>query len=336
MKQPSANFSASRNWRERIEADEAQRFARYAELFTQMQRAQSRRFGTGRALHRKQLLALQGRFEVLGGVPPHAAYGLFSQPATYEAWLRLSNGASGRYSDARPDVRGFAIKVLGVRGPSALGSGETTCQDFLLIQRPVTGFSHSEEFVDVALAAAKGPLAVLGALVRRHGLVRGLRRLKALSDGLSAPFTGFATEPMYSALPFACGPYAVRVRLLPPPGEVSSPKANQGWAQDVLERLRARPLRYEFQLQFFVDEITTPIEDGSVDWAETISPFITVARLTLPTQEPTSSFAQEVEAATFDPWSGLLDHRPLGELMRARKAVYYVSQRERGALAQTQ
>jgi hypothetical protein len=33
----------------------------------------------------------------------------------------------------------------------------------------------------------------------------------------------------------------------------------------------------------------------------------------------------------FDPWSGLLAHRPLGEVMRARKVAYLVSQKGRGA-----
>lgn len=72
MTQSPAN-SPSRDWRERIDADESRRFARYGELFIQMQRSQSKRFGTGRALHRRQLLALQGQFEVLGNLPAHAA-----------------------------------------------------------------------------------------------------------------------------------------------------------------------------------------------------------------------------------------------------------------------
>lgn len=100
-----------------------------------------------------------------------------------------------------------------------------------------------------------------------------------------------------------------------------------------MERLRARPLTYAFELQFFVDEASTPIEDGSVDWPEAVAPFVSVARLTLPKQDPPGAFAEQVEAATFDPWAALLDHRPLGELMRARKVVYYASQAERGALA---
>ena len=46
-------------WREQIAADEDTRFAGYADQFAAMQRAKSARFGTGRALHRKQQLGLK-------------------------------------------------------------------------------------------------------------------------------------------------------------------------------------------------------------------------------------------------------------------------------------
>jgi hypothetical protein len=32
-----------------------------------------------------------------------------------------------------------------------------------------------------------------------------------------------------------------------------------------------------------------------------------------------------------DPWQALADHRPLGDVQRARKAVYFASQRGRAA-----
>ena len=41
--------------------------------------------------------------------------------------------------------------------------------------------------------------------------------------------------------------------------------------------------------------------------------------------------AAEVEAAVFDPWQALAAHRPLGDVMRARKVVYFESQKGRGA-----
>jgi hypothetical protein len=326
---PSPDRRPSTQWRERIDADEAQRFERQARKFSQMQQSASARLGPGRALHRRQLLALKAHFDVLDNLPAFAAQGLFARPGHYEAWVRLSNGSSSRQVDRKPDVRGFAIKVQGVHGPGALGQGDTQTQDFLLIPNSSTAFADSEEFADVALAAARGPLAVVGALVRRHGLVTGLRKLKRIAAGVGAPFSGFATQRFYSALPLACGPYAVRVRMLPPAAETPDPGARDGWAADVTVRLHQRPLVYEFQLQFFVDEATTPIEDGSVDWPESQAPYVTVARLTLLQQATDASFQQQAEAAAFDPWSALLEHRPLGELMRARKAVYYASQQGR-------
>jgi hypothetical protein len=99
--------------------------------------------------------------------------------------------------------------------------------------------------------------------------------------------------------------------------------------------LAAGPLRYELQLQAFVDERRTPIEDPTVLWREDVAPFVTVADLEVPPQPldgaAAEAFAKEVEQASFDPWAALAAHRPLGEIMRARKVTYYESQKARGA-----
>ena len=81
-----------------------------------------------------------------------------------------------------------------------------------------------------------------------------------------------------------------------------------------------------------IDEVATvtPIEDVTVPWPEAAAPFVTVARLTVPAQDP-AAMAAEIEAARFDPWTALVEHRPLGEIMRARKAAYFASTQGRGA-----
>jgi hypothetical protein len=100
-------------------------------------------------------------------------------------------------------------------------------------------------------------------------------------------------------------------------------------------RVAREALEYELQLQFFVDEENTPIEDASVDWPEDVAPYLTVGRLTIPVQsldgEAGARLQAEVESGTFDPWGGLMAHRPLGDVMRARKVTYYHSQRNRKA-----
>jgi hypothetical protein len=325
-------MAPSTDWREQVDKDEEQRFRDYAERIAALQKRKTGQYGNGRAFHRKQVMALRARFEVLPDLPAHAKQGLFARPGSYEAQIRLSNGSVDIKHDHAPDIRGFAFRVLGVAGPGALG-GTTKAQDFVLINREVFGFTKPDEFVGLVLALVDGPLAVIGFLRRRYGLLGAVKRLREIMKSMSRPFSGFATESFFSAAPLANGPYAVRVRLRPELTVPASTRAKD-WAADLRAHLSRGPIQYQLQLQFFSDEKTTPIEDGAVDWREADAPFVTVARLTIPQQEldgaAGEALAREIEQATFDPWEALAEHRPLGALMRARKHAYYASQKSRG------
>lgn len=319
----------SRDWREVPIANEDGLYQQHRVTMKAVQAAKSAKFGKGRALHRKPILALPGTFTVLDNLPEHARQGVFAKPGSHEALIRLSNGGTNVQSDNKPDVRGFAIKVMGVEGPSALGNGNTQCQDFLLINHSKFSFSDPNEFVGIVESASKGGLAPVFYMIKRHGLLGGLRTLKELGANFAKPFSGFASEMLYSAAPIACGPYACRVRMLPPdtPSGVHSKDVN--WADEFLTHLAKRELNFDIQLQFFVNESQTPIEDASVDWSEAVAPYLTVARLTIAQsaldkcKDP--AFVKKVEDEAFDPWCALADHRPLGRIMRLRKAVYFDS-----------
>ena len=88
-------------------------------------------------------------------------------------------------------------------------------QDFTLINQEVFAFPQSAEFVDFVRAASGGGGALLKYLLKRYGLVRGPARLLKTLRTFGKPFSGFATETLFTAAPLACGPYAVRVRLVP-------------------------------------------------------------------------------------------------------------------------
>lgn len=322
----------STGWQERIAPDEASRHAAAAEAFVAMQRGKSARFGDGRALHRKPLLALRATLTVPAGLPEPARHGLFAQTGEHEVWVRLSNGGPDVQSDRRPDVRGFSLRIWGADGPAALG-GETDHQDFALINLPAFAFADSVPFVSLVLAMSKGPAALLPWALRTYGPIGMFSALKRLGKLFSRRFTGFATEPFFSATPIACGPYAARVRVLPPAGLQPAATKPQHWGDEMLGRLAQGPLDYRLQLQFFVDEVRTPIEDASVDWPEAVAPYVDVGVLRLlPPQGGTvgDAFTTQVERSVFDPWQALVAHRPLGEVMRARKVVYFASQKERG------
>jgi hypothetical protein len=325
----------STEWREQVADDESERFARYGQIIAQVQRRKSQRWGNGRALHRKQLLGLRGEFEVFDGLPAHVKHGLFATPSKHKTLVRLSNGGMDRVADRKPDIRGFAIKVQGLSGPNALGTGIADHQDFLLINHPAFAFARSDEFIGLMESISHSPAALLKYLVKRYGVLGALRLTLRFAGTMGKSFSGFATEPFYSAVPFACGPYAARMRMLPASDQITA-DAGKNWAADIAARLAKAPLQFDVQLQFFVSESTTPIEDASVDWPEAEAPYLTVARLTLSVQDASpqgdTRLASANEAAMFDPWSGLVAHRPLGEVMRARKVAYFESARVRGAV----
>jgi hypothetical protein len=326
-------MAPSTEWREQIQDGEDQRFAAYAERLATAQQLRSKRHGNGRALHRKQVMALRARLDVLGELPAHARHGLFAAPRNYDALVRLSNGGLDVQSDRQPDIRGFSVRVLGVEGPGALGQA-TQAQDFALINRQAFGFSRPEDFLELVLALADGPLKLLRVLIGRHGLFGAFKLLGELRSATARPFAGFALEPFFSAAPIACGPYAVRVRLRPERSVGCGPAPD--FAADMRAHLTRGPVSYALELQFFHDETSTPIEDAAVDWSESLAPYVQVARLTLEPRDLEGDGAQklaaEVEHATFDPWEALAEHRPLGAVMRARKHAYYASQKARGAL----
>jgi hypothetical protein len=323
----------STNWREKIAPDEEQRYAGYARQFAEIQARKSARWGPGRTLHRKQITAAQGTLEVLDGLPGFARHGLFTQPHDYDVWVRLSNGGMDPARDNAPDIRGFSFRVFGVQGDSALGDGPAKSQDFTLINQEAFAFSDSGAFVDFVAAASHGNGSLFKYLFKRYGLLGAPRQLSKMIKVAGKPFGGFATEPLFSALPMANGPYAVRLRLLPASSNgMAALEPARDWALDFSARLARQPLHWDLQLQFYANEELTPIEDASVNWE---TPYSTVARLMLPQQDTSSpegrNLAQQVEATVFDPWQALAEHRPLGDVQRARKVVYFESQKGRGA-----
>ncbi|MGO4424484.1 hypothetical protein AB4Z54_38765, partial [Streptomyces sp. MCAF7] len=129
----------------------------------------------------------------------------------------------------------------------------------------------------------------------------------------------------FSIMPIAFGDYAARLKLCAASTKINK-EARKDLAADIHMRLADDGLEFLFQAQFFEDESRTPIEDPSVRWD---APWLTVARLRLPRQAPDEALAETVEKSSFNPWIAATEHRPLGEVMRARKAAYSLSWRNR-------
>ena len=294
----------------------------------------------GRPLHRKTLAALHARFEV-GEAPRDLRHGLFAEPGSYDAFVRFSSGAGQARSDRVADVRGLAVKVLGVAGPKVIPGLETaSTQDFLAILTPTFPFKDPAAFVDIAVAGGRGRLAVLGAVLRHYGLVGPLGALPRLRRALDTSMRSLVERTYWSAVPLRLGPHAVKLRFrpmdVPPPvPPVGGPDA---LAVELQARVRVSPLSFRVEAQRFVDESRTPIEDPTVEWAERDSPWAALARLMIPVQAAESRagrmLAAYVERLSFDPWHALVEHRPLGAVMRARAAAYKHAAIARGAVSE--
>ena len=117
---------------ERIDQDEADVNAELADTFRQIIETTYRDLGHGfRGVHAKSHALLQARVRVLEGLPPHYAQGVFAQPNSYDALVRISTGAGDILPDSVSLIRGFAIKLVGVEGERLAGSEGDSTQDFL-------------------------------------------------------------------------------------------------------------------------------------------------------------------------------------------------------------
>jgi hypothetical protein len=99
----------------------------------------------------------------------------------------------------------------------------------------------------------------------------------------------------------------------------------------VVEHFAHEGGEWELRVQLNTDIETMPIEDPSVEWPESSSPYVTVARLRAGPQAAWSDALSHAidEGMQFNPWHALAAHRPLGSVNRVRKAVYAMSRRFR-------
>src|SRR5262249_16030873 len=101
--------------------------------------------------------------------------------------------------------------------------------------------------------------------------------------------------------------------------------------------LQARPYEFDIQVQLCADLAQMPVEDVTVEWPEQLLPFVTVAKLRFPQQDISGADnLEKMDALSFTPWRVTAEHRPLGNIMRARMEVYRHSSIRRHALNRQQ
>ncbi len=322
-------MTPSTGWKEvSAEGEAAQLEALAADLGRLQAGLMKKRGKPQRALHAKANVAARGQFDVHAGLPEHLRVGLFAEARSYDAVVRFSNGGPHSRADKKPDVRGVAVKLLGVGGAKSIPGFAHTTQDFLSILSEAVPFRTPDEFVFFVLNA-DNPLVLLPKAIARFGFGRTMALVKQLQKELGAELKPLRDNRYFSALPIRFGPYAAKFCFTPE--EPTSEDAGKELGTQLVLALSGGALKWRFQVQLFADEVTTPIEDPTVVWN---TPWNTLATLTLPQQAPSSTFSEWVETLSFDPWHAQDVLRPLGAMMRARNAAYRVSTTARQAGAE--
>jgi Catalase len=330
------SLNIATDWKEHIPPDEAARFDRYASELRALQKSRARGGALGRGLHAKQHVGAVGELVIPQGLPEPLRVALFAEPRTWPVYVRFSNGSGRRRADGISDVRGVALKLVGVPGRKIIpGLEDKRTQDFLFIQSPDMPVRTPDDFFSLVRAAEGAPALLLPRLIGSLGFGRTFALIRRL--GSMPKVASMATIPFYTALPLRFGATAAKLALFPVDAAAAPQTVGTADAlrEDLAARLRGGSLTWSLRAQLFVDEKTTPIEDPTTRWPEDRVPFHEIARLVLPKQDPDSPRGRKlhdyVEQLSFDPWHAVEELRPLGAMMRARAVAYRESVVERQA-----
>lgn len=290
-----------------------------------------------RGQHPKQHGCVRADFIVEPNLPPMLRHGVFFEPRTYRALIRFSNGR--QWDDTKLDVHGMAVKLLEVEGEKVLESEkDAQTQDFLMIDHPVFFVRNVTDYVsfmeDFRSFETGGILSKISTGLKfLFCPYQQFRLLRA--GGSKKPDSPLGTQ-YWSTTPFKVGPLAVKFSTRP---DLAGAPVVQ--TSDSPDRLRAamsahlqqHEARFDFLVQVQTDPVAMPVEDPTVIWDETTSPYQKVATIRIPSQSfESTEQMQFCENLSFTPWHALVEHRPLGGINRARKKVYEAMSQRRHEL----
>jgi hypothetical protein len=275
---------------------------------------------TLRDAHPKMHGCVRGEFSVLPDLPGELGIGLFGEGRTYPAWVRFSNQNNTPKPDTKGDIRGVAIKLMGVEGEKLLPNDpHCATHDFIMISDSRFVTADVAEFAALIRGLVGGILKLGWFFIRHPRALRNLlSSLKKFNNPLSIRY--------FSVVPYLLGSRAVKYSLTPrTPDQTPAPKNAAGdfLKQAMVKQLTTGNAVFDFSVQFQIDADAMPIEDPGITWNENTSPFRKVATLTIPSQVfDTPARFEFGDNLSFNPWRCLKEHRPLGGVSRARLQVY--------------
>lgn len=273
-----------------------------------------------RDAHPKMHGVVKAEFIIEPDLPPQLQIGVFSEPRTYPAWIRFSNQDGTIQSDNVRDIRGMAIKLMGVSGEKLLAvEHDAQTQDFIVISTNVFVTKNVSEF-DALIKAMTGSILQKICFFSTHWRViwNLIKSLKKFANPLQMRY--------WSTTPYLFGTTAVKYSAIPHVTDSSAipSDADPDYLRlAMVQQLSNGDAWFDFTVQLQTDASSMPIEDPGHEWKESLSPFRKVATIHIPQQQFDSDAQRSFgENLSFTPWHSLPSHRPLGGINRARRIVY--------------
>jgi hypothetical protein len=180
-----------------------------------------------------------------------------------------------------------------------------------------------------AKATTGSRLLLIPSLLGSIGLSETVRMLRTVLKDTRRTVLSMATEQFWSGGAYRFGDFAVRFTFVPMTDSAPEPAKDDPdyLRHEFVARLRTEPVSWNFMVQPFRDEETTPIENAAARWD---TEQVHIARLTIPQQDLTqpehAAVEKAIDAMEFNPWNTTEELRPLGSINRARRRVMQASQ----------
>lgn len=290
-----------------------------------------------RDAHAKSHAVIKGRMVVHSGLAPELAQGIFAAPREYTIISRLSSAASDIHSDAIPQPHGFATKIIGVEGERLTPELGGNNQDFLMVNFPTLAFGNVQKYDTLLDVLEKQSAAPEFAQQLVAAAARGVKgALEALGGHAGATLDGLARdqghplgETFHTQAAIRYGDYIAKLSIAPV-GEAATLGGQQvegGYSAmqaAVAEWFAGNGASYELRVQLCTDLKAMPVEDAAVLWDPEYAPHRPVATLHFEAQDSAAPprRVHGDDHLAFNPWNGIAAHRPLGSIMRIRKAAY--------------
>lgn len=276
-----------------------------------------------RCAHTVCMGLLKGEFTIEPDLPEDLKVGLFKQAATYPALIRISHSRIEGSSNKQKDGRGFAIKLLDVPGEKCTRDERFhRTQDFLLLSFPTIAIGTIKEFFIFRYYQLKWhpALFLLKTLVDGR-VVKFIRMLRAIHHDTSPLDIRY-----WSVTPYRYGERAAKFSLAPTSAyrsKLPGALTDNYLVENMATHLASHEASFDFMVQFFKDQKSTPIENMGREWKEEDSPFVKIATLRIWKQDfQTPQRYALAEDLSYSPAHALPEHRPLGGINRTRIFVY--------------